>query len=230
MEEHKPRMSEQRIEKLREWHEHTYRELKKIKEEQKITVLGKELFVLSGIFAPIFSDSVELAKAVIGEVRQGDEVLDLGTGTGIQAIFAAEKAKNVLAVDINPIALKCAKKNVENLGLENKIEIKESNLFSNVGNQVFDLIIFDPPFRWFKPRDLLEKSELDENYEVLQKFFKQVKSHLKPNGRIILVFSNTGDIEYLKELIEKSGFNSIVLSEKEDDWRRYFVFKITLKV
>jgi len=58
-------------------------------------------------------------------------------------------------------------------------------LAAKVASEV-DLIIFDPPFRWFKPRDLLEVSTADENYRALTKFMTEAKSQLRPGGRILL--------------------------------------------
>ena len=65
------------------------------------------------------------------------KVLDLGTGTGIQALTALEKTKNVLASDINEEAVK----NCEKLG----INCIKSDLFKNI-KEKFDLIIFNPPY------------------------------------------------------------------------------------
>jgi release factor glutamine methyltransferase len=60
-------------------------------------------------------------------------------------------------------------------------------VFSNVDG-AFDLIIFDPPFRWFAPRDLLEAATTDENYQALTRFFRQARQHLTHRGRM-LIFS-----------------------------------------
>ncbi len=46
-------------------------------------------------------------------VKKSDKVLEIGTGTGIIAIIASKKAKNVVAVDINKYAVECAQKNSE---------------------------------------------------------------------------------------------------------------------
>lgn len=70
----------------------------------------------------------------------------------------------------------------------------------------FDLIIFDPPFRWFRPRDLLEASIADENYRSLTRFMEEVSGHLNPGGRILVFFGSSGDVDYLMGRIECEGF------------------------
>ncbi len=224
---YKPLLSEKEIEERRIWQIEVYQKLKAIKEKQIVNVLGKEIIVLPGLFAPVFEDSKFLAQAVKDETKDGDKVLDLGTGTGIQGIFTAEKASEVISVDINPVALECAKLNVQHHHLENTITIFESDLFSNI-EEKFDLIIFNPPFRWFKPRDILERGELDENYSTLNKFFSEVKNYLKENGRILLVFSSSGDLKYLEQLISNSIFSSKVVKQETFDKWTYVVYRLSL--
>ena len=59
------------------------------------------------------------------------KVLDLGTGSGIQAIAASSRADSVLAVDINPYALMFAESQVKGVNARN-IKFRKSNLFSNI--------------------------------------------------------------------------------------------------
>lgn len=220
-------MSKKQIEKRRVWQEKVYQKLKEIKSKRKIRVLGKKFLVLPRIFAPTFPDPILLAKAVKKETKKEDFVLDLGTGTGIQGIFAAEKASKIIATDINPLALKCAKFNIKKHKLNKKIKVLRSDLFDKIKDK-FDLIIFNPPFRWFKPRDMLEKGELDENYATLRKFFSEVKNHLKKNGRILLVFSNSGDIKYLERLIKLNRFKAkTLLKQRKNNWK-YFIYRLTV--
>lgn len=224
---YKPLLSEKEIKKRKIWQEQVYQKLKTIKEKQIVNVLGKEIIILPGLFAPVFEDSKFLAQAVKDEVKEGDIVLDLGTGTGIQGIFAAEKVLKVTSVDINPVALECTKLNVHHHHLENKITIFESDLFSNI-NEKFDLIIFNPPFRWFKPRDILERGELNKNYSTLNKFFDEAKNYLKENGKILLVFSSSGDLKYLEQLILKSIFSSKIVKQKTFNKWTYVVYRLSL--
>jgi release factor glutamine methyltransferase len=53
---------------------------------------------------PITGVSLVLGEAVLAEVRVGDQVLDMGTGCGVNAVLAASRAGRVLAVDVNPVA------------------------------------------------------------------------------------------------------------------------------
>lgn len=228
MDKYKPLMTKKEIEKRRDWQEKVYQKLKSINKKCRVKVLNKEIIVIPEVFSPIFPDSVLLARTVRKVIKKGETVLDMGTSTGVQAIFAADKAKKVLAADINTEAIKCAKINIKNQKLNNKIKVLKSDLFSKVRGK-YDSVIFNPPFRWFKPRDMLERGELDENYKTLTKFFSQVKKYLKKGGKIILAFSNNGDLEYLKLLIKKSGFKSKIIAKQKPNRWYYYIFEIIKK-
>ncbi|MGH3575022.1 MAG: methyltransferase [Pseudonocardiaceae bacterium] len=60
-------------------------------------------------------------------------------------------------------ALAVARDNALRNGVADRVEVRRSDVFSNVDGR-FDLIVFDPPFRWFAPRDVLEAATTDENY------------------------------------------------------------------
>lgn len=77
------------------------------------------------------------------------EIIDVGTGSGCIAITVAKHAKNanVLAVDISPDALEVAQKNADDLGVAERIEFLESDLFAAVDPvRQFDLVLSNPPY------------------------------------------------------------------------------------
>ena len=89
---------------------------------------------------PTTRDSLT-ALATIYERHRIDQVLDLGTGTGILALGAALLgAQSVLAVDINPLAVRTAIANVRLNGLEERVEVKEGPA-ENWINHYADLIV-----------------------------------------------------------------------------------------
>lgn len=113
------------------------------------------------------------------------KVLDMGTGSGILALEALKKTKNVLASDINKEAVI----NAKNLG----IKAIQSNLFSKIKGK-FNLIIFNPPYL---PEDKNEPKDSKlattggkKGYELIKKFLKQAKPHMNKNGKILILISS----------------------------------------
>ncbi len=89
------------------------------------------------------SDSIRLADFTIR--RAADCTLDVGTGTGVQAMLAAKHSEQVVATDSNPRALEFARFNAALNGIDN-IEFIEGELFEAVAGRTFDLILSNPPF------------------------------------------------------------------------------------
>ncbi|AEF96833.1 HemK2/MTQ2 family protein methyltransferase [Methanotorris igneus] len=143
-------------------------------------------------------------------------VLDVGTGTGIQAINAAKKgAKIVVGVDINPYAIQIAKENaiLNNLELNKKIFFFESDLFENVEGK-FDVILFNAPYLPTSDEERLEGwlnyafDGGEDGREVLDRFIEEVGDYLKENGIVqILQSSLTGEEKTIK-MLNKQGFKA----------------------
>jgi release factor glutamine methyltransferase len=153
--DYRPMMSKERAKRLRKWHNDAYEE-QRASLPLAISFMGLDLYVSEDVFAPPESEEGDpFHKAVLAEVKQADRVLDMGTGSGVSAILAAKVSSDVVAVDINPRAVECAIANAERNGVRERITFLQSDVFDAVDGQ-FDLIVFDPPFRWFAPRDLLE--------------------------------------------------------------------------
>ncbi|WP_037772316.1 DUF7059 domain-containing protein [Streptomyces sclerotialus] len=74
-----------------------------------------------------------------------DSVLDLGTGSGVQALHAAEYATRVTATDLNPRALRIAALTLALSGAR-PADLREGSLFEPVGEETYDLIVSNPPF------------------------------------------------------------------------------------
>ncbi len=164
-------------------------------------------------------DSFLLRKYV--EKYASDKVLDIGSGSGIQAEAALKKTKNVLAVDINKEAIKLLKKK--------GIKAEYSNLFSNVKGK-FDLIIFNPPYLPEEEKEDLETKLVTTGgkygYEILERFFKDVKKFLNKNGKILIVFSSLTNKKKVDSLIKKYGFKFRLLEEKKIFFESLYVYLI----
>jgi release factor glutamine methyltransferase len=197
-------MSPEQVEVIRRWHEASQASLRALVPGD-VLFMGLQLHIAEDVY-PLdeSADGDPYHQAVASEVRQGLRVLDMGTGCGVSALLAARAGSDVVAVDVNAKAVECARANAERNALSDQITFAHGDLFQGVeGN--FDLIIFDPPFRWFQPRDLLDRSHADADYRTLRQFMTEAPGRLRAGGRIVMNFGTSGDLEYLRELIERSG-------------------------
>ncbi len=200
------------------------------REDVNTTYLGRKFVVPKEVHPPV--TITLLQRSVLKEVKNSDRVLDMGTGSGVNAILAASKSSNIIALDVNPFAVRCARKNAKLNGVSSRIKFLESDLFKNVDDK-FDLIVFDPPFRWFKPRDVRERATADENFRTMRKFFKQVKKYLAEDGRVLICYGTIGDMNHFKYVLKKGKFTVKVLNKREliRGKRKllYYSYKLTLR-
>jgi hypothetical protein len=120
--------------------------------------------------------------------------LDLCTGSGIQALLAASHSRRVVAVDINPRAVQCARFNCQASGVNN-IEVRLGDLYEPVGDASFDLITANPPFVP-SPRDSLKYRDGGRSGEDVQsRIIAGLPQYLAPGGmaQMVTEFGERGD-------------------------------------
>ncbi len=111
----------------------------------------------------------------------------MGTGSGIGAVFAARRGAHVVAVDLNPEAVRCATLNAHINRLSDRIDVRQGDLFESVGEERFDLILFNPPFYVGAPRDDAEMAWRSDG--VFERFLSELPTRLSPGGRALVVLS-----------------------------------------
>lgn len=168
-------------------------------------------------------DSYLLSEQV-KKYSSGKKVIDIGSGSGIQAQTALfSGAKSVLATDANPQAVKLLK--------EKSLNAKLSNLFSKVPPQKFDLIIFNPPYLPFDPAEdsssALATTGGKNGDEILLKFIQQAKKFLAKNGIILVVLSSLTPQNKILKLIKKLNLKKTKLSAKKIFMEELEVWKLT---
>lgn len=213
MDEYQPSVSAERVEQLRRWHEDTSRSLHALGPHD-VEYLGLQLHVPEHVFPPTPVSDL-LGRAVQAEVQPGHRVLDLGSGAGANAILAAQVSGSVVAVDVNPHAVAATAANAERNGVGDRVRCTVSDVFDGLeADEAFDLVVIDPPFRWFAPTDLLERAIADEGYATLRRFTEQVAGRLQPGGAVLLFFGTSGDVAHLDRLIAAAGLASEVVAQR----------------
>lgn len=157
-------------------------------------------------------------------------VLDMGTGSGIQAVEAAhsKKTSKIFGVDLNPEAIDYVKK-VQNKVRHRKIKWILGDLFSPFKakkyHHFFDTIIFNPPYL---PQDHHERNIALEGgkqgHEVIARFLDDVNLYLKPDGVILLVFSSL--TPHIKELLQLNLLTGEELGKTHMFFEDIFVYLI----
>jgi release factor glutamine methyltransferase len=149
------------------------------------------ILVLPDVFNPTLFHTSEALVEQLGDivVGPGMKVLDMGTGSGIGAIAAARRGADVVAVDISPEAVRCARINVLLNRVEDRVDVRCGDLFEPVQGERFDLVLFNPPFYSGTPRALWEHAWRSE--DALDRFARDLPNVLTPSGRALLIVSST---------------------------------------
>jgi release factor glutamine methyltransferase len=149
---------------------------------------GVPLIVLPEVFNPaLFRTSVALVRQLRGRVYPGMTVLDLGSGSGIGAVFAARHGAMVTAVDIAEPAVRCARMNALLNGCDREVTVRRGDLFTPVNGERFDLVLFNPPFFPGQPTSDWEYAWRSD--DALERFSRQLPAALTPDGYALVVLS-----------------------------------------
>jgi release factor glutamine methyltransferase len=175
------------------------------------------LLVIPSVFSPVrlrtgaFLAAQLDARTVAAEAA----VLDMGTGSGVCAVQAAQRARRVVAVDVNPAAVRCATINALLNRVEARVEVRHGDLFDPVGGERFDLIVFNPPFVRGAPRN--DRDRAWRSLDVAERFAAGLPRHLRPGGCALVLLSSFGDAQHFLAQFARQRLHTAVLAE-----RRFF--------
>lgn len=178
---------------------------------KKIYIKGREYFVCPHVYP---SDKFRTTNFLLDSIQpylENASVCDMGCGMGIVGLFSLEKgAKKVTQADINPLAVKNARKNAMSYNYtSDKIEILESDCFKNIPTQAFDIIVFNIPFHSepHQINDPLEYAFHDPDFTSTKNFLVQAHTFSHQDTKIFIAFSNKGDVEKLENIFEFTGYD-----------------------
>jgi release factor glutamine methyltransferase len=169
-------------------------------------VAGLHLLITPTVFNPrLLRTGAYFAGQIDARIVQPHwTVLDMGTGSGVCALAAARHARRVVAVDVNPAAVRCAQLNALLNELQPRLEVRQGDLFGPLAGERFDLVLFNPPFVPGAPRNDRERAWYAG--DVAARFAAGLSAHLKPGGRALVLLSSFGDgAAFLAELA-RHGF------------------------
>jgi release factor glutamine methyltransferase len=159
----------------------------------------------------LFSENIDVGPAMI--------VLDIGTGCGILGVIAAQKARQVVAVDVNPCAIRCALTNARLNKVSEKMLFIQGDLMSPINpKQQFDRIFFNAPYLPTEPRESVTwlSRAWDGGVtgrEIIDRFISSVHKYLKNGGKILLMQSTLVDVDKTIETFAQVGLSVGILAK-----------------
>jgi release factor glutamine methyltransferase len=171
------------------------------------------------------ADTLLLLAAARAEVRPGDRVLEVGTGSGLVAAEIA-RITRVVATDINPHAVLCAGKA--------GVEVVRTDLFSGIRGP-FDLVLFNPPYLPTQPEERMDdwlEHALDGGVSgraVIERFARNVGDVLAPGGRILLLISSLTGLSEVQELFAGCNYSAGIAMQQAVEDEVLSVLKIIRK-
>ncbi len=192
-------------------------------------VAGHPMLVLPRVFNPKLLKTGEfLAEALHdGLISPGASVLDMGTGSGVGAIAAAAWAGRVVAVDINPQAVRCARINALLNEAEDTIDVRLGDLFTPVRGERFDVILFNPPYYRGVPQDDLDHAW--RSIDVVERFAAELADHLNPGGIALVVLSTDGESESFLESFRANALNVTTVLRRKLVNESLTLYRLSLK-
>lgn len=145
---------------------------------QRFETLGLTLVSHPGVFGhgKVDEGTLLLLESLEKELpKTPQRILDMGCGDGIISAWLAKRGHTVTAVDVSAFAVEATRRTLET----NKVDghVVQSDVYSALENQIFDLIISNPPFH----------QERDVSYGPSQRLIRQAPEHLASRGRLIIV-------------------------------------------
>ncbi|SEM32884.1 release factor glutamine methyltransferase [Chitinophaga rupis] len=193
---------------------------------RKYTFKGVQLLIPPEVFHPAFFFSTKyLLRYISGLPLQQSSFLELGAGSGLISIFVAGKGSNVMATDINPVAVEYLEKN----GRANnvKMEVVHSDLFEQIPSRTFDIIAINPPYYKKQPQTFAEHAwYCGENGEYFDRLFHSLPDYMHGQSTVLMTLSDGCDETMIRNLAIKNGCRLNRVHSMQNLMEEIYIFKI----
>lgn len=161
----------------------------------EIPALGrKRIRPLYQVWSPTFQDYINMLATYLAAGPLSGEALDIGCGTGVLAFLLAQKGLNVTAVDNHADSVECTRLNAADLGFQ--VQVILGDIAEPLDLPRYNVITCNPPWlpATLEGRGMLLPGLFDEDERMLQGCMRFAASHLLPEGRLLLIYSDLASL------------------------------------
>ncbi len=197
-----------------------------IRRERPYRYGGLQLQVPPGVFHPgIFFSTPILLDFLQKQVLKGQKILDLGTGSGVLALFAAKQQAQVTAVDLHPLAVETTRRNAVQNALE--LQTVESDLLDKLPPQHFDRVLVNPPYYPKKPDNLAEHAFFaGAHLEYFERLFRNLPAYLHAQSRVWMILSEDCALQEIEKMASGNGLRWNIVLEKQKWGERFYLVEL----
>jgi release factor glutamine methyltransferase len=190
------------------------------------TYKGIRLVIPPAVFHPGFFFSTRLLLRYIASLPLKNKLfLELGAGSGLIAMYAARQSAHVTATDINPVAIHSLEMNAHSNRIP--LTIINSDLFTDIPQQAFDIIAINPPYYKKQPQTAAEYAwYCGEQGEYFQQLFSGLHRYIHEESVVLMVLCDGCDIEMIREMARKEGFELNCVLKKKNWIEENYIFKV----
>ena len=190
--------------------------LQKIDRQTTFSLHNREWDMLPGVFSPICSPTTGVAMELLGlddpeMMPRSGSFLEIGCGAGLIAVSSAlAGCDRVVASDINSVAVGNTALNAHRHGVEDRVRVLRSDLFSALDpHERFDTIFWSSNYVLapadYEYQSVHERAYVDAGYATHRRFLAEARRWLTPTGSIVLHFSDRGDLSGLMRIAGECG-------------------------
>ncbi|MDB5768191.1 MAG: Methylase of polypeptide chain release factor [Collimonas fungivorans] len=155
----------------------------------EIAALGARIHPHYGVYSPVRGEYIGLVEAA--PLPSTKLAFDIGTGTGVLAALLVKRGvERIVATDMDPRALRCARENLVRLELDDQVTLLQADLFPE-GRA--PLVICNPPWIPARPSSPIEHAVYDPESRMLRGFLGGLAQHLEPGGEGWLILSDLAE-------------------------------------
>lgn len=201
-----------------------------LKKDRHVKINGFNLRVSTGVFHPsYFFSSTYFAEFISKLELKNKKLLDIGCGSGILSLTAYNKGANVVAIDISHTAVNDTRFNFDaNFKTKEKeFNTIQSDLFSAVDRQIFDVIVINPPYFFKTANNNMEMAwNCGERGEYFSKLFEELNRYVEARTEIYMILAENCEIDRIERMAANSNYKLEVVSERKVKWERNFIYEL----